>query len=123
MGTFAKLLGTGTAVVAGLVGYALYLEWDVRQWDARIDALCATNGGRDVATRVYETAVAPETKEYFAETKRVRTMKIPERREGKALGPNYPFVIETRVVQVLNDKAPSVVKYTSRVVLTLSKAL
>ena len=99
-----------------LVAYGMYLEWDVTRWDAKIDALCAANGGKDVATRVYETAVAPETKEYFAETRPVRTFKIPERREGEALGSRYPYVVETRAIQVLNENRPSVVKYSSRVV-------
>lgn len=116
LGIFAKLLGTGTAVVAGLVGYGLYLEWDVRQWDARIEALCAANGGRDVEVRVYETAVAPETKEYFAETKPVRSLHIPSRLPGQSLGPKYPFVTETEKLAVLNEQSPSVFKYVIRVV-------
>ena len=116
MGIVWKLLGAAIALVAALVAYVIYLGWDVQRWDARIDALCAANGGRDVATRVYETAVAPETPEYFSETKPVRTLRVPERREGQTLGPNYPFVMETRVVEVLNEKDPSVVRYTARIV-------
>ena len=34
----------------------------VGRWDAKIDALCAANGGKDVETRVYETVMAPETR-------------------------------------------------------------
>jgi len=112
----ATLFGGGGVLVAALLAYAGYLEWDVKRWDAKIDTLCAANGGKDVATRVYETAVAPETAEYFAETKPARTFKIPERREGQTLGSGYPYVVETRVVQVLNENNPGVVKYTSRVV-------
>jgi hypothetical protein len=98
------------------VGYATYLEWDVTRWDAKIDALCAANGGKDVATRVYETAVAPETKEYFADLKSLKSFGVPERSKGRALGPQYPFVMETRVVNVIRDRDPSVVRYTERIV-------
>lgn len=89
---------------------------EVREWDARIDALCAANGGKDVETRVYETVMAPETKEYFADMKPTRGFFVPSRSEGKTLGPQYPYVRETRVVEVLNEKGPSVVKYTVRIV-------
>ncbi len=65
MKIFAKFLGGVGVVLLCLMLYAAYLEWDVKRWDAKIDALCAANGGKDVATRVYETAVAPETVEYF----------------------------------------------------------
>ncbi len=99
-----------------LVAYGMYLEWDVTRWDAKIDALCAANGGKDVATRVYETAVAPETKEYFAETRPVRSLLIPERTEGRTLDARYPFVMETRVVQTLRERNPGVVRYAERIV-------
>lgn len=89
---------------------------EVREWDARIDALCAANGGKDVETRVYETVMAPETKEYFADVKPKRSFFIPFRSEGEILGPQYPYVIETRVVEVLHEKDPSVVKYAERIV-------
>ncbi len=102
--------------IAGLFAWGSHLSREVRRWDAKIDALCAANGGKDVATRVYETALAPETKEYFAETKPVRSLGIPIRFEGQSLGPQYPYVIETRVVEVLNQEKPSVVKYTERIV-------
>jgi hypothetical protein len=103
-------------LVTGLILWAFYLSWDVRRWDAKIDALCAANGGRDVATRVYETVMAPETKEYFAELPGGRSFFIPSRSVGVTLGPQYPFVIETRVLEVLNKRSPSVVKYTERIV-------
>jgi hypothetical protein len=89
---------------------------EVRKWDARIDALCAANGGKDVETRVYETVMAPETKEYFADVKPSRSFFVPSRSEGEVLGSQYPYVIETRVVEVLHQKNPSVVKYTERIV-------
>ena len=110
---FLSILFGGLAVV---VAYGMYLEWDVTRWDAKIDALCAANGGKDVATRVYETAVAPETKEYFAETRPTRSFKIPERSEGIILGARYPYVMETRVVEVLRERNPGVVRYTERIV-------
>lgn len=88
----------------------------VGRWDAKIDALCAANGGKDVETRVYETVMAPETKEYFADLKPTRSFFIPSRSEGTTLGPQYPYVMETRVVEVLHEKDPSVVKYTERIV-------
>ena len=103
-------------VVTGLIVWALYLSWDVRRWDAKIDALCAANDGKDVATRVYETVMAPETKEYFADLAGGRSFFIPSRSIGVTLGPQYPFVMETRVVEVLNKSSPSVVKYTERIV-------
>ena len=99
-----------------LFGYGYYLSWDVKRWDKKIDALCAANGGADVATRVYETAVAPESEEYFVDLKPVRAFRIPERSKGELLGRQYPYVMETRVVEVLNDRDPSVVKYTARIV-------
>lgn len=105
----------GAALVA-LVAWAFYLSWDVTRWDKKIDALCAANGGADVATRVYETAVAPETEEYFVDLKPVRAFRIPERSKGELLGRQYPYVMETRVVEVLNERDPSVVKYTERIV-------
>ena len=85
----------GAALVA-LFAWAFYLSWDVSRWDKKIDALCAANGGADVATRVYETAVAPETKEYFVDLKPVRVFRIPERSEGVTLGPQYPYVVPDR---------------------------
>ena len=105
----------GTAVLA-LFAWAFYLSWDVSRWDKKIDALCAANGGADVATRVYETAVAPETKEYFRGTMPNLSFSVVERLKGETLGPQYPFVMETRVVEILNDRDPSVVKYTERIV-------
>ena len=102
--------------LSSLFGYWYYVSWDVARWDKKIEALCAANGGADVATRVYETAVAPETKEYFAETRPTRSLLITERSSGTDLGQNYPFVMETRVVQILNERDPSVVKYTQRIV-------
>lgn len=88
----------------------------VGRWDAKIDALCAANGGKDVETRVYETVMAPETKEYFRGFNLTRSFFVPSRSEGMVLGPQYPFVMETRVVEVLHEKDPSVVKYTERIV-------
>lgn len=115
-----KLMGVVSialiVVVTGLILWGLYLSWDVRRWDAKIDALCLANGGRDVATRVYETAVAPETKEYFADLPGGRSFFIPSRSIGVKLGPQYPYVIETRVVEVLNQRNPSVARYTERIV-------
>ncbi len=102
--------------LVALIGYWYYLSWDVQRWDKKIDALCAANGGADVATRVYETAVAPETKEYFAETAPIRSFRVPWKHAGKAPRPEHPFVIETRVVEILNQNDPSVVKYTERII-------
>ena len=115
-GLLLSVIGLIVASLAALVGYVYYKSWDVQRWDKKINALCAANGGADVATRVYETAVAPETDEYFADTKPIRAFKIPNRHVGTPLGPQYPFVYETRVVEVLNEKDPSVVKYTERIV-------
>ena len=112
----ATLFGGGGVLVAALLAYAGYLEWDVKRWDAKIDALCAANGGKDVATRVYETAVAPERAEYFGDLKSLKNFGIPERSEGYPLGPKYPYVMETRVVEVLRERNPSVVRYTERIV-------
>ena len=109
-------IGFLAAYVLAMVAYVRYETWVVQSWDKKIEALCAANGGADVATRVYETAVAPETREYFADTKPIRAFKIPERPVGVPLGPQYPFVFETRVVEILNQKDPSVVKYTERIV-------
>jgi len=105
----------GPGLVA-LVGYGIYLEWEVKRWDQKIDALCAANGGKDVAVRVYETVMAPDTKEYFAETKPVRSFYVPTRRGGQSLGPNFPYVFETERLAVLNEKDPFVVKYVLRIV-------
>ena len=102
--------------LSSLVGYGYYVSWDVARWDKKIDALCAANGGADVATRVYETAVAPETKEYFRGSAPITTIGVVERPSGVTFGPEYPFVIETRVIQVLNEREPSVVKYAARLV-------
>ena len=110
---FLSILFGGLAIV---VAYGMYLEWDVTRWDAKIDALCAANGGKDVATRVYETAVAPETKEYFRGVKPNQSLGVIERRAGVDYGPRYPYVIETRIVEILNDKNPSVAKYSARLV-------
>ncbi len=66
-----------------------YASYVVRQWDARIEALCAANGGKDVETRIYETVLAPETKEYFADLKPKRSLFMPSRSEGvKRSDPN-----------------------------------
>ena len=112
----AKFFGGVALLILGLIGYAFYLSWDVKQWDAKIDALCAANGGRDVAMRLYETAMAPDTPEYFGGTPQYRSLRIPERLEGRTLDKRFPYVMETRVVEVLREKDPGVVKYTERVV-------
>ena len=116
MGIVWKLLGAAIALVAALVAYVIYLGWDVQRWDARIDALCAANGGRDVATRVYETAVAPETPEYFVQSGPRKLFKIVERLDGETLPSKYPYVVETRVVEVLRSKQPNVTKFVQRIV-------
>jgi hypothetical protein len=116
LGIVGKLFAVLTALVLALIAYGIYLEWNVKRWDARIDALCAANGGRDVALRLYETAVAPETKEYFAENRLGRSLVVPSRRDGEALGARIPYVLETRVVEVIRSKNPSVVKFTERIV-------
>ena len=105
----------GVALVA-LISWAAYLEYDVSRWDKKIDKLCAANDGRDVATRIHEKVMAPETKEYFAGLNPLRSFGIPERLEKWPLGPEYPYVTETRVVEVLNQTDPSVVRYTERIV-------
>jgi len=105
-------------LVAGFVAWGFYQSYEVRKWDAKIEALCAANDGKDVATRVYETVMAPETKEYFRDTTPVRSLGVPSRSEGVTLGPQYPYVTETRTVEVLNHDNPSVVKYTERIVRT-----
>lgn len=102
--------------VASFVAWVYYRSWYVGTWDKKIDALCAANGGANVATRVYETAVAPETKEYFRGTGSERSFFVVSRREGRKLGPEYPFVMESEVVEVLKEKDPLVVKTTSRIV-------
>ena len=102
--------------VASCTGYVGYAGWVVDRWDQKIEALCAANGGADVATRVYETALAPETPEYFRGSKPFTGIGVIERREGFKYGPEYPFVIETRVIEVLHEKDPSVVKHTARLV-------
>ena len=114
--TLFSVVGVFIAGLMAFIAYAHYLGLDVQRWDKKIEALCAVNGGADVATRVYETAVAPETKEYFVDLKPIAVFRIPERSKGVALGPQYPYVIETRVIEVLHDKDPSVVKYTERIV-------
>lgn len=113
IGTPLLLLTFG---VVGLDAWGSYKSREVRRWDARIDALCAADGGINVATRVYERVLAPETKEYFSETKPVRSLAVPSRRDGMLLGPAYPYVSETRVLEVLNREDPSVIKYTERIV-------
>ena len=104
------------ASVLAMVGYVRYETGVVQSWDKKIEALCAANGGADVATQVYETAVAPETNEYFRGTGPDWSFGVVERLKGETLGPQYPFVHETRVVEVLNQKDPSVVRYTERIV-------
>jgi len=116
MAIIGKVVGSLGLGLVALVGYGIYLEWEVKRWDQKIDALCAANGGRDVAVRVYETVMAPDTKEYFAETKPVRSFYVPTREAGQSLGPKFPYVLETEKLAVLNDKDPHVYKYVSRVV-------
>lgn len=104
------------AVVVALISWAYYLSWDVARWDKKIEALCAANGGADVATKVYETAVAPETPEYFSGTAENRYLGVLERPYGVKYGPNYPYVIETRVTDVINEKNPTVVRFTAKLI-------
>jgi len=112
-GWIALIIGL---MLVTLISWAAYLEYDVSRWDKKIDALCAANGGRGVATRIHEKVMAPETKEYFVDMKPVRAFRIPERLDKWPLGPAYPYVTETRVLDVLNQKDPSVVRYTERIV-------
>lgn len=107
--------GMGLGLVA-LVGYGLYLEWDVARWDRKIDALCAADGGSGVAPQVYETALIPETKEYFADTKPIRSVRIPTQRAEQTLGPRYPYVLQTARLETLNSSNPTVYKYVVRIV-------
>lgn len=116
MAIVGKVVGSLGLGLTALVGYGVYLEWNVHRWDRRIDALCAANGGKDVAVRVYETAVAPETKEYFAETKPVRSFRVPTRRAGEALGPEFPFVVEIERAIVLNASNPTAYKLVTKLV-------
>ena len=102
--------------ISAFVGWVYYKSWYVGTWDQKIDALCAANGGANVATRVYETAVAPETKEYFRGAKPYTSIGVVERSSGEVLGPEYPFVIESRIVEVIKEKDPIVVKTTVRLV-------
>lgn len=111
VGWFFRLLGLSILV---LIAWGAYLEWDVRRWDARIEALCAANGGKDVEARIYERVMAPETEEYFPNGK--KAFSIPERSIGRDMGPRYPYVYETRVVEILNKSKPSVVKFVERIV-------
>lgn len=111
VGWFFRLLGLSILV---LIAWGAYLEWDVRRWDARIEALCAANGGKDVEARIYERVMAPETEEYFR--RGGKSFAIPERFAGEDLGSRYPYVYETRVVDVLNERNPSVVKFVERIV-------
>lgn len=113
---FGYLLLALLVLIMGVVAWAYYLTWDLKRWDAKIDALCTANGGKDVQTRIYETAVAPLTKEYFSKLNPPTSFFIPERSKGKDLGPKYPYVIETRVVEVLNRNDPSVVKFSQRII-------
>lgn len=103
-------------VVVFYVAQLMYASYKVGQWDNRIDALCAANDGKDVATRVYETVMAPETKEYFRGSNLTRALFVPSRSEGATLGPQFPYVMETRVVEVIHKENPSVVKYSERIV-------
>ncbi len=103
-------------LVAIYLAQLMYSSHVVSRWDAKIDALCAANGGKEVETRVYETVMAPETKEYFRGSESTKMLFVPSRSEGATLGPQYPYVMETRVVEVLNEKDPSVLKYVQRVV-------
>ncbi|MCW5627306.1 MAG: hypothetical protein KIT47_00475 [Rhodoferax sp.] len=102
-------------LVLGLVAWGLYLSWDVDRWDAKIDALCAANGGKDVAIKLYQTVKAPETEAYFRNLGALTSFYIPERLDGRSFGPAYPYVIETRVVEVLHKRNPSVVRFESKV--------
>jgi len=111
VGWFFRLLGLSILL---LIVWGAYLEWDVRRWDARIEALCAANGGKDVEARIYERVMAPNTKEYFRNEG--RSFRLAERSVGEDLGSNYPYVHETRVVEVLNRRNPSVVKFVERIV-------
>ena len=113
---FVFLFGAIATLFLAITVLFAYDGWVVGRWDRKIDALCAANGGNEVALRVYETVEAPDTPEYFSDTKPSRSFFIPERRKGATLGPQYPFVVETRVLEVLNEKKPSVVKFTERIV-------
>lgn len=104
------------ALIVGVIAWAFYVSWDVDRWDAKIEALCAANGGRDVATKVYETVMAPETKEYFRRLNPPGSFHIPERSKGQSFGAAYPYVMETRVEEVLHHENPSVVRFTSKVI-------
>ena len=103
-------------LVAGFVAWVYYLSWYVGTWDKKIDALCAANSGANVATRVYETAFAPETKEYFRGAKPYTSILVVWRSRDQVLGAEYPFVMESRVVETLRDKDPVVVKTMTRLV-------
>ena len=69
-GTIGRVMGylflAVLVLVIGIVAWAFYLNWDLKRWDARIDALCTANGGRDVEAKIYETVKAPETTYYFS---------------------------------------------------------
>lgn len=112
-----------STLIVGVFAWGYYLNWNLKQWDAKMDALCSANGGRDVEARIYETVMAPLTKEYFSALNPPRLFFLPERSKGQDLGIKYPYVYETRVLQVLNQKNPSVVKFTERIVRVIDKKI
>lgn len=111
-----KLFVVMTALGLALVAYGLYLEWNVKRWDARIDALCAANGGRDVATRVYETATAPDTDTYFHANRSLKLFRVPPAANVPPTGSVSPYVMETHVLEILNKRDPYVAKYVQKIV-------
>ncbi len=111
-----KLFAVLTAIVLALIAYGIYLEWNVKRWDARIDALCAANGGRDVATRVYATATAPDNDNYFHANRSLKLFRVPPAASEPPTRSVSPYVMETHVLEVLNQRDPHVVKYVQKIV-------
>lgn len=108
-------------LVVGYISWGFYQSYEVRKWDAKIEALCAANDGKDVEARVYETVMAPETPQYLRGPETSKSMFVPYRSEGMTLGPEFPYVMENELLEVLNDANPRVVKYVERIVRVSDK--
>lgn len=97
-------------VLALVIGWATYLELEVKYWDARIDKLCRVEGGRNVGLRVYEVTNAPQS--YFLEASPgfPERARVPTQVKGAVPKANGPIVERTEVLEILSPANPFVAR-------------
>lgn len=117
-----RFLAAAGLILAALIAYGFFLEWQVRYWDRKIDELCAAEGGKNVGVKVYERVMAPEhylpkrqADGAYEENARVRVPGMKPQPYAKPVS-EEPIVHGMIEIQVIRESWPRVSKYSARYV-------